>query len=352
MEENIEKLIDRAAQLPNGDEKIALLEEAIRIADIQQDIEQAYEIRMKLTKAATFSGRPEKAIASFAWCLAQYDQCPENFNEHELMWQYKWIVGSIDEFPQISKTQIMNMLEDLHKRYTSLGYSSRVYYQLLSDIAGQFGDDDLQEEAFKKWQEEPRDSLSNCQACDLDRQINYWLEEDELSKAYQLAQPIFNGELSCYSIPERTYASFVLPLVEEKRYQEAEEFFQRGYSLVKDKAGSLGSIGCYLEYLTVVNQKEAVLCMERHLPEAIRSKNPNTKYFFYLHCLILLEMLPDPDSVQFPKSFTRQQLEQDLYEIARQFDHRNQNHRYTERINDWREKIQRLHLEWKQEQKK
>lgn len=352
MEQNIEELLAQAEQLPNGSDKIALLEEAIRIADMQQDREQSYQIRIKLLDTAYYSGRPDKSIASFAWCLAQYDQNPEMYDEHQLMWKYKFIVGEIDSFPQIQKSQITEMLEDLHRRYTSLGYSSRVYYQLMQGIAARSGDFTLEAEAFKKWQEQPRDSMCSCPTCELSRQVNYWLLEGEFSQAYPLAQPILNRELSCGRTLESTYASFLIPLLEEKRYQEAEEFYQRGYPPIKDKPGFLFEKDDYLRYLMVVDQKEAVRCMERHLPVAIRLKVPFKKYLFYMTYHILLEMLPDPDSVRFPEGFTRQHLERELYEIARQFDLRNQNNYYTKWMADERERMQKLCQEWKQEQEK
>jgi hypothetical protein len=52
----VEELMDQAAGLPNGPSKLALLEEAVRLADVHQDTALADEARDDLIRTATFCG--------------------------------------------------------------------------------------------------------------------------------------------------------------------------------------------------------------------------------------------------------------------------------------------------------
>ena len=80
----VDELYEQAYGLPDGPSKLALLEEAIRLADTHQDAALGDEIRADLVRAATFSGYPEKALVAFSWRLAQADRDPDNFSEDNL----------------------------------------------------------------------------------------------------------------------------------------------------------------------------------------------------------------------------------------------------------------------------
>src|SRR5687768_161210 len=102
----IDDLMDQAAGLGDTPVRLALEEEAVRIADTHQDISVGFDLRHNVIRTATFCGCAEKALVAFAWMLAQCDRDPDRFPESNLMWRYKWILGSLDDFPQITLQQI------------------------------------------------------------------------------------------------------------------------------------------------------------------------------------------------------------------------------------------------------
>src|SRR4028118_2006681 len=71
--EQVRELFFQSYYLEDGDSKIMLLEEAVRLADICGDFALQYDARDYLINAATFGGAPEKALVAYSWCLAQYD---------------------------------------------------------------------------------------------------------------------------------------------------------------------------------------------------------------------------------------------------------------------------------------
>ena len=107
-DERYEILVDQAEELDEGPEKIALVEEAVREADLQRDPYLSFMVRMDLVRAAAFGDAREKAVVAFSWCLAQFDAEPQRYGGEQyfhLLWRYKWILGGMAYFPQMSKQQ-------------------------------------------------------------------------------------------------------------------------------------------------------------------------------------------------------------------------------------------------------
>ena len=146
---SVRELMNRAARLEDGDEKIMTLEEAVRIADTGNDIQLQYNAREELVEAAFWGGEADKALVAYSWCLAQFDKNPEQFSEWVLLWRYKWIVNIIIDFPQIPREQIYKMLDEMERRYLQAGYGLRVVYYYRYRINKFFG---YRDEALRHYQ--------------------------------------------------------------------------------------------------------------------------------------------------------------------------------------------------------
>ncbi|MCA1613828.1 MAG: hypothetical protein LC800_06700, partial [Acidobacteria bacterium] len=121
--------IYEALRIEDGDEKIAAMGEAVRLADETGDVGLQYFARDRFVDVTFWGGSPEKTLVAYSWMLAQFDRHPGRFDEHALLWTYKWIVSTICHFPQISKAQIYEMLDDMSLRYERAGRGLRVIHQ-------------------------------------------------------------------------------------------------------------------------------------------------------------------------------------------------------------------------------
>lgn len=344
MEEKYEQLISESYSLPRGDTKVAVLEKAVRIADTHLTTEHSFQARMELTDAAIIAGRAEKAILSFAWCLNEYDKHPNQYNSFNMMWQYKWIIAGITDFPEITTKKIKETLEDLRKRFLSLGYNHRVYYKQKMCYYEHIGDFPKMVEYYHKWDQEGRDMISDCNACEVHQKADILLTLERFEEAYQAAQPIFDGTISCRNVPHCTYGIFLLPLLEQNKNEEAAEFHRRGMNLIDGQSGFLDTAIEHLEYLIVVDLDQAISFFEKYLPQALDSLVPNTKYHFYRAAVILFDYLDETNkkTLQMPDHVTPEGIEKELYEIAKKFDLRNQNDKYVNQIHHLKNRIARL----------
>jgi hypothetical protein len=290
--EQVVELFLQAYKLRDGDAKIALLEEAVRLADICGDFALRYDAREHLIQTATFGGAPEKALVAFSWSLAQYDRRPEDVSEWDILWKYKWILDSIANFPQIGKAQILAMLDDMAARYQRAGYSLRPNYLMRSRLY-KFWDEDEAARYFHKGRATPRDRMSDCAACELNDVVNFAIRELDDADAVEQAAPIIEGRMHCASIPRSTFAHLLLPLVRLGRLDEAVSLHLQGYRLVAlSPKGALSNAAEHLEFLVVTeNFDRAVGIFEKHLADASTRADAATKFDYYLASWFLLVQL-------------------------------------------------------------
>ena len=288
----IDGLLAEACELNDSPAKIALLEQAVRLADSQNSIEESIEIRFTLMDAAAFGGASEKLIVAFSWVLATFDRDPELVDVARLLWKYKWVLGHAPDFPEISKTRLLGLCQDFKNRLLQHGYGLSSYYRYLDSIYTCLGDTKNATKYFKKWFNSERDDNSNCQACDLNAKVSQLIDLEQTEKALKLASPILNREMTCGSLPHAAYTNFLFPLAKAGKTELADQFSRLGYRLTTGKHDFLDDNATHLSFMTYRNElKRAANCFEKHLPMAISSGNPSNRLEFFAACFSFLEWL-------------------------------------------------------------
>ncbi len=290
--EELDELMEQAAEMEHGPTQVAVLEEAVREADALADDEVSFEVRMDFIEAATFSGHPEKALVAFSWCLSKYDEDPELVDEFDLLWKYKWVVNSLTNFPQISKRQITSMQDDMEARYLKADFNLRPVNYLRWINSLHMGDLEQARHFFEKWKQLPRDSMADCEACEQDHHIDLMIRLGHDEEAVRLAQPILDEEMSCAEIPQGTLGAILRPLMRLNRLDEALKWHKQGYSLVCKNPEFLSEVASHLEFLVHARSlKQGFRLFERHLPWAAATADAENRFSFYLSCSLLLRAL-------------------------------------------------------------
>ena len=350
MSESWEEIIDRAEDLPSGLEKVALVEHAVRIADSSGSENDKYRARLELIDAANYAGCPEKVLVAFSWCLAKYDAKPNDYWPYELMWRYKWVSEKLACFPQIAREKIEEMHNDMERRYKKLSYSIRPVHGGRFVNALRMG---LTEEAadhYSAYSKSRRDWMSDCEACECDVAVDYFIEKGHYKRAINKAKPILNGKLSCAEVPHLTYATLLRPLVSLGRMDEAAEIHQKGYRKIAKNREFLGAIARHLQYLSFIeNDAKAIRLIEQHLPIAIRANDPLRKLQFYSSVygffasltdrkprakkmMLPVEMPGFRDDHRYLPADLASQFLTEAQEMATAFDQRNDNDHVTRTI--------------------
>lgn len=353
LDEQIEDLLGEAEGLDHGPVQLALVERAVELADIHNELDVSFHARMTLVEAAIFGDRPDIALVAFSWLLSKYDAEPDRFDSFELLWSYKWILGHVAHFSTIPKDRIDDLFDDMKRRYKAEGSTLHAYWTLRRDNAQTMGDKVGAKKAHAKMLATARDHLSNCLACVQDGNVDLYAFLDDDAAAIQAAKPILNGKVSCSVVPECTYAGVVLPFLRLGNAKRAMECFATGYRLIGHQSTFLPQKAKYIVGLTLTdNLSRAVKLLDRHLPEALDSVDPSAKFEFYLAARLLLENLAENGKKTVPIRVTKKLelggdakptvaalsgwLDIELKELAAAFDARNGNKSFAKRVRDFR----------------
>lgn len=348
----VKALIDRSKNLPDGDEKIALLEEAVRLADLTGNVKVQYDARDEFIEAAYFGGKPEKALVAYVWCLAQHDRHPNRFWEWKLLWRYKWMVNVITDFPQIPKDKIEEMLEDMERRFLAAGYGLRpvyIYRYRWEMLRGN------KEQAFKHYDRAqlcPRDDMSDCQACEVDEGMVMRIRHGEDERALVAAEPLLDGRFKCRTVPQRTYAKLLMPLLRLGKREEAWRYHQMGYQMIKQSQSFLYILCDHLTFLPLYGDlKGAARLVENHYHWTEKNTNTHDRFLFYRAAWLFLKLACEAGTevlnLRMPRAFPLYD-ESNVYEtvklkdwfggrareLAKRFDARNGTDYFQSRLLD------------------
>lgn len=188
-------------------DRIRLLKQAAIIADENDDIEWAYEIRLHLIRQCYFVASSTELVTQFSWVLNAYEAHPDWFEENDFLWQYKWILEEMYCNPLVSQEQMDAILEDFKARLQRNGYSLRPYYDRMYDNALIVGDYAKAKEYLDLRNEAADDAMGSCPACTLDNELDYYLKTGDFEEAYKRAYPLLSKQLHCTHVPARTFCA-------------------------------------------------------------------------------------------------------------------------------------------------
>jgi len=348
-------LLRESKNLPYGDVRLRLTEEAVRIADSTADEELMFYLRLEQIDSATFSGRRERALTAFSWCLSKFRAEPEEYEQYRrsLLWRFKYVMVEVIELPQISRSEFDDLANQMTQEYQAAGYNLRPVHYLKMQFATPLGDRDWARREYDTFQATPRDTMADCEACEADSVIEYHELFDEHQQMIDLAQPSLQGKCTCAEAPHRTYAYVLRPLAKLNRLQEADECQRQGYRLIRDNPSFLRHVGLHMAYLAHrENWAPAVGMFEKHLAWALSTFQLRSQYVFYaaaLHVLKQIEPQHPTQKLRLPKEFPNynaedeyqtseviQWLQTEVDKVGERFDSRNGSSfhttEYTERL--------------------
>lgn len=344
-------LLRQASSLPHGEIQVRLTEEAVNLAEAGRDLDLMFAARQKLVGNAVYSGRLEKALPAFAWCLSHLEREPERFSGYKfhLLWEFKNILHNVDEFPQLSIEQITALRDQMASLYRQSGYNMRPVHYTSLTFAMRSGHFAEAAQSFAKYRETRRDSMADCLACEADSDAEYYMLIGEHEQALDAAGPPLRQERTCTEVPHRTYSNMLRSLALLGRYEEADEYQRKGYRLVRNKVIFLAHLGWQLAYQAHRDRLSSALRMlEVNLAIALDTHHQRSRYLFFLAARRVLALAAKKKGTQklnLPQSFPLYSPTEkyDLAEllnwvdgenarVAAQFDARNGNRYHSENL--------------------
>jgi len=330
-------------------DKVQMLKQAVALADDNDDIEWAYDLRMSLMHESYHLSSDTDLVMNFSWILNAYEQHPDWFDESDFLWEYKWIVRTMYDNPDVSMEQIQAILEDFKTRLTRNGYSMRPYYDRLFTEALIQGRYDKAKEYLDLRNEAPDDAMGNCDACTLDSELDYYMQTGQFDEAYNRATPILTRQLTCGLVPARTLCTLVYYGWKAGKTELAAELFEKAdaeMTLLENDENLVSEGGMLISYLADKIPEKACKYIEKCLPWMIEADG-YSKYDFSAYMIeamknwsgddILKLELPMEfelysDTGEYPIAQLKEYFNKVAWELAEKFDKRDNYTSYTEKL--------------------
>lgn len=291
-ESKIEELWWEAMSLPHGPTKVSLLEEAVRLADLHNDVQMGFESRSQLMEAAIFSGRIDLLMVAFAWCLAAYDRDPENFDEFDLLWKYKWVVHQTLEFPAITRARMEEMLADMERRFRAGGHSLHAVTQQRRDLLIDMHDVEGAKQAHAAHKKTKVDFLSDCRACTRANDGDYYAMLKKWKQQLKTLEPVLAGKLTCAEQPISSASKAMITMLRLGQVDEAKELQQKYVKKLKLGNDHNRMASNHITFLSLTGEPaKAKRIFEKFLPEILESVSRADRLHLFRAGVVMLDRL-------------------------------------------------------------
>lgn len=223
--------IAHARSLPYGSARTAAAEYIARTLENEGPEQALPEALLALVEAYVFGQPTPASFAVFSKLLRLWDTHPEYFDEETskaLFWQFKWITGDLAAYPQISKEQARQLLDEMRKRYRLAGLGDSAADRAEHMWAAHIGDDEAAETWHARWLSHGEDEM-DCGSCRHGSTLRDHISTGEFEEAVAIGAPT---EDLCNREPASSHRQLALALLHLGRGDEA------GCELLRAQANS------------------------------------------------------------------------------------------------------------------
>ncbi|MCO6010188.1 hypothetical protein NE236_35010 [Actinoallomurus purpureus] len=333
------ELMSRAGELPYGQARTIMVEEALRQAEAAADERLAYRLRNHLRTEYVQSGERAKAFAVFVRCLSDFDRNPDLGEEHLLYWGFKSTVTGLTKFPEIPLDRTLAVLDDMERRYRLADGGLQPVHMCRTVVTQHVHGAEAAEEWYTRWHAAPRTRLSDCEGCDPSMKVAYLAARGRDEDAVALAEPLLRGELGCDEQPQTILTELLPVFVRTGRLEAAADAHRRAYRAQRDRLAELWGIAVHLEFCARTgNEARGLELLERHLGWLDRAPTPHEGMRFAATAALLLRRLTeighgdvsvrrpahgDRAAAEVPAAELHADLTRHALDVAARFDARN-----------------------------
>ncbi|MGW0607545.1 hypothetical protein [Streptomyces sp. NPDC002640] len=294
-EQEVRQLYADTHRMPAGPAKFAALEQVARHADALGLVEFAFDVRMHSTSVFHNNGAAQKALVAFSWCRAAYDREPQRFgggHERSLLWNMKWMIYNVHQFPEIPLERAHDLLEDMERRYRLGGHSLHAVLQHRGLIAESVGELEAAQAHYERMARTPRDHLSDCSGCVPSSQTRTLVALGRDEEAIAVGEPARTSW--CTDQPQWINSELLLPYLRTGQPHKALEAHRTAYRLLREKPYHLAELGLHLMFcLHTGNPERGFDLVERHLHWLDRPRTPLAEADFAAAAVAVLRTLEE-----------------------------------------------------------
>ncbi|MEZ6141469.1 MAG: hypothetical protein R3B84_12930 [Zavarzinella sp.] len=299
-------LYEQSLSLPIGEEKLELLQKAIRIAAIDESEQFQFALHSTLMEVGLEAGRGDLLSLAFAWCIERYDRNPEQYSHH-FLWAYRWVINELGGFQDIPVAQVTQLLSDMKVRYENAGLSLRPCYVLEMNVFPVLGDLAAADSAYQIWPTLPNDEFSDGKDSELDFTINHLSRMGQYEAALKKAQPILKGRRGTAHSRGEVCSQLLIQTWQAGNLELAQEMHIIGYECNRQEERQVDRIGEHIAYLALTKQFDEALEIGAHWTSiASQSVRFYAKLIYFLRACILGPALINAGIAEIPHKVAEQ----------------------------------------------
>lgn len=249
-----------ADEVPVGVERVRAHEGALRLAQADGSFAEEFVARTDLTQALFFVPRDPQNLVHFAWLRRALD--PEHGLDPDdrdaVLWRLKWAVELVEDIPEVPLESLVAAIDDVEEVFRGDGYHLRPVHAARAKLARHTGDPEGVSRELAAWLAEPRDSRSDCPACE-NRDQSRVIAPDDPRRALELLGPVVSGELTCADEPRASLGDAAVLRLALGDVEGAVEAFRRAWHLAEGDPKGSETVGqCLRVLLRLGNADRAV----------------------------------------------------------------------------------------------
>ncbi len=253
----IRHALSGARTTPEGQGRTRYLETLAAAARDGADRLLEAEVLLDLVQAYGYAGERDLAPDAFTRLLCIHDGHPTELSalSEPVLWYLKWWAHDLIDNPSIPLDTVQHWLGELEQRYRAAGYSPRPVLKLWSTLARELGDHEsaayLRDQALAA----PRDSMTDCEACECNWAGALSTELGDDHDALHRWAPVLDGRRGCAEEPHRIRAHALLPLVRTGSLDAARAAHLTGYPLIRNKPGLRYAVAEHIEFCALTGNE-------------------------------------------------------------------------------------------------
>lgn len=234
-------------------EKLAM--QCITKAQELKDIDLEFEARAAYINVVNYLHKPHEVIAMFPWLLKKCDEDRERFPYEDVLWIYKWVVGSLHQYATVPKDKIDEVWKDFEQRLLDFGSGEKTLYLSKFCRYSETGDHALAEKHLKLYHEmDMTGTMDNCEDCTPNDFADYMLVKGEYEKLLEIIHPVLIREVTCHQIARYTFHMGMVASMMLGRWEDAEYYSNVSRKQIDLRMSMLFPCSSHLIYYGVTGQ--------------------------------------------------------------------------------------------------
>ncbi|MGL5818144.1 MAG: hypothetical protein ACRCYR_11310 [Phycicoccus sp.] len=254
-----------ADEAPAGPDRVRAHESCLRLAQRHGSFAEEFVARLDLTEALDQVPDDPAGLTHVAWLRdalgPEHDLVQDD--RDAVLWRLKWAVDLAVDLPEVPLTALTTAIDDLEAALRTDGYHLRPVHAARAWLARCTGDDAGVDHELSAWATEPRDSQSDCEACELHGQARLVLDTDP-RRALALLAPVTHGHLGCGDEPHSSLGTEAELRLALGDVDGAVASFRRAWHLAQDDLAASGTVAACLRVLLGLGNTERAV--DRLLP--------------------------------------------------------------------------------------